>query len=121
MCSQAIAEGSSLFNHLRNEWTFDQGPTPGSCWLGFSVDFSFRSALYAHASSLFFDEVVTQMVSAFQDRCQVVCTLHHQLAAASRDGTSSVPADPREKAVIGLPRPSRAPALRHEPDRFSLW
>lgn len=71
MSAQALAKNTQLFHYLRNEWTFDPGPTPAaSCWISFKVDFAFRSALYARAASLFMDEVVVKMVAAFDTRCR---------------------------------------------------
>ena len=65
----AVARGTQLFHHLRNEWRFAPGPRKGEMELHFAVDFAFRSRLYAHTSALFFDEVVLRMVSAFEARC----------------------------------------------------
>ena len=71
----ARAMDTRLFARLENEWTFAPGPSSGgggaSTWLGFAVDFEFRSMLYARASNLFFDEVVHKMVAAFEERARV--------------------------------------------------
>lgn len=48
---------STLFDHLDSTWEFKPGPTPSSTWLYFSVDFAFKSPLYRHIASVFFDEV----------------------------------------------------------------
>jgi coenzyme Q-binding protein COQ10 len=66
----AVASGTLLFSHLVNVWRFEPGPDPHTTWLDFGVEFQFRSHLYATASSLFFDEVVLQMVNAFEKRCK---------------------------------------------------
>lgn len=63
---------STLFEHLNSTWQFTQGPTAGSCWLAFSVDFEFRSPLYRQVATIFFEEVVQRMMGAFQERCQQV-------------------------------------------------
>ena len=65
----AVASETMLFSHLVNIWRFETGPEPGSTWLDFGVEFQFRSHLYAAASQLFFEEVVVNMVSAFEKRC----------------------------------------------------
>lgn len=65
----AEASGTILFSHLVNVWKFENGPDPGSTWLDFSVEFQFRSHLYSAASQLFFEQVVMNMVSAFEKRC----------------------------------------------------
>ncbi|EIE24269.1 hypothetical protein COCSUDRAFT_28720 [Coccomyxa subellipsoidea C-169] len=61
---------STLFDHLDSTWEFKPGPTPGSTWLFFSVDFAFKSPLYRHIASVFFDEVVKHMMGAFEGRCK---------------------------------------------------
>ena len=48
---------STLFDHLDTTWEFKPGPTPNTCWLSFRTDFKFRSPLYSHVASVFFDEV----------------------------------------------------------------
>lgn len=70
----ARARDTQLFHYLTNEWTFAPGPNPQSTWIAFSVDFQFRSILYAQASHLFFDEVVNKMVVAFERRCGATWT-----------------------------------------------
>ena len=66
----AVASGTTLFSHLVNVWEFEPGPTPGSTWLTFRVEFQFRSQLYAAVSQMFFNEVVKNMVQAFEGRCR---------------------------------------------------
>ncbi|BDA46031.1 Coenzyme Q-binding protein COQ10 homolog B, mitochondrial [Coccomyxa sp. Obi] len=61
---------STLFDHLDSTWEFKPGPTPSSTWLYFSVDFAFKSPLYRHIASVFFDEVVKHMMGAFEGRCK---------------------------------------------------
>ncbi|CAL5227881.1 g10922 [Coccomyxa viridis] len=61
---------STLFDHLDSTWDFKPGPTPQSTWLSFTVDFAFKSPLYHHIASVFFDEVVKRMMGAFEGRCQ---------------------------------------------------
>jgi hypothetical protein len=46
------------------------GPSPNSTWLSFSVDFAFLNPLYANVAQLFFSEVVTRMMGAFEGRCK---------------------------------------------------
>ncbi|KAK1264312.1 hypothetical protein QJS04_geneDACA009453 [Acorus gramineus] len=61
---------SGLFDHLINIWEFNPGPIPGSCDLHFLVDFKFQSPLYRQVASMFFKEVVSQLVGSFTDRCR---------------------------------------------------
>ena len=49
---------STLFDHLDSTWDFQPGPTPHSTWLSFTVDFAFKSPLYHHIATVFFDEVL---------------------------------------------------------------
>jgi len=69
----AEARDTNLFVSLSNAWAFEPGPGgPGTTALDFSVDFQFRSPLYAHAATLFFNEVVLKMGGAFERRCAEV-------------------------------------------------
>ncbi|KAJ4982118.1 hypothetical protein NE237_032955 [Protea cynaroides] len=63
---------SGLFDHLINIWEFNPGTIPGTCDIYFLVDFKFRSPLYSQVASMFFKEVVSQLVQSFTDRCRLV-------------------------------------------------
>lgn len=69
MVSSQVGE-STLFSHLNSSWKFQPGPTPQSVWMTFYVDFAFKSPLYRHVASLFFEEVVEKMMGAFEGRCR---------------------------------------------------
>ena len=69
MVSSHVGE-STLFSHLDSSWKFQPGPTPQSVWMTFHVDFAFKSPLYRHVASLFFEEVVEKMMGAFEGRCR---------------------------------------------------
>ena len=62
---------STLFEHLDSTWEFKPGPTPSTTWLSYDLDFAFKSPLYRHIASIFFDEVsscamnLLSMLSAF--------------------------------------------------------
>ena len=66
---QAVANETTLFHFLRNEWSFSPSASKEECWIDFNVQFAFKSLLYTHTASLFFDDVVLRMVSAFEKRC----------------------------------------------------
>lgn len=67
--SSTVAD-SALFHHLESTWQMTPGPSPNSTWLSFSVDFAFLNPLYANVAQLFFSEVVTRMMGAFEGRCK---------------------------------------------------
>lgn len=62
---------SSLFEYLITDWKFETGSEPGATNLTFYVEFAFRNPLYQRVTDLFFEEVVKQMVGAFEQRCHV--------------------------------------------------
>ena len=64
------AADSAVFNHLVFKWEFAPGPTQKTVWTSFAVDYDFKNALYTQTSTLFFDQVVSKMISAFEGRCR---------------------------------------------------
>jgi ribosome-associated toxin RatA of RatAB toxin-antitoxin module len=101
----AVASGTTLFSHLVNMWEFEPGPTPGSTWLTFRVEFQFRSQLYAAVSQMFFNEVVKNMVQAFEGRCRdTLAAFEAQQraeAAAAASAKRAVSAAAAEVAAAG--------------------
>lgn len=63
---------SSLFDYLINDWTFKEGPTEMSTDLSFFVEFRFRNLVYQRVTDQFFNAVVKNMVSAFEDRARMI-------------------------------------------------
>ena len=66
------AADSSVFHKLLFTWEFAPGPTNSTTWTTFHVDYSFKNVIYGQTSVLFFDQVVSQMISAFDRRCRQV-------------------------------------------------
>lgn len=55
--------------HLHNVWLFEDGKD-GGCTVDFTVDFSFRNAVFEALAGQFFDRALTKMTDAFITRAE---------------------------------------------------
>lgn len=57
--------------HLHNQWLFED-TADGGCIIDFTVDFSFRSAVFDALASRFFDNALRKMTGAFVTRADAL-------------------------------------------------
>ncbi|KAE9552749.1 hypothetical protein FO519_004066 [Halicephalobus sp. NKZ332] len=68
---RSVCTDGRIFNSLDTTWRFHPAKDhPNRCTLYYSIDFEFRSALYAKLAHIFFDQVVNTMVYAFLRRAE---------------------------------------------------
>lgn len=67
---------SSLFEYLITDWKFANVTNHGT-ELSFYLEFAFRNRLYQRVTDLFFEDVVKQMVGAFERQCHEKYRLHN--------------------------------------------
>ena len=77
---EAEAVDSSLFNHLKSTWIISN-LGENQCKIEFSVDFEFKSYIYAYAANIFFISVSKEMFNAFLKRARIVAQQRAEEAA----------------------------------------
>ena len=66
----AESNNTGVFQHLKTHWEFQSvDNNPNATFVSFHITFEFKSKIYKTASAHFLDEVVTEMVGAFEKRC----------------------------------------------------
>lgn len=67
----AVSNQTNLFQNLKTEWKFtSSGRESRECWVSFHINFQFKSAVYNRLSELFLQDVIKNMVQAFEDQCK---------------------------------------------------
>lgn len=70
----ATSFDTGLFQHLETRWSFHK-VNNDSVDVTFEIDFEFKSKIYSTVSAQFLDEVVGEMVNAFEKQCSTVKTI----------------------------------------------
>ena len=65
----AESKDAHLFKTLTSKWTF-KALNSNSCLVQFDIAFEFNNPIYANLSSLFFDQLCTQMMHSFEKRAK---------------------------------------------------
>lgn len=71
--AKAEAVEARLFEHLHTLYQFRAvEDDSNSCIIEFTIDFEFKSYMYAYIANIFFMEVASKMVQAFEERCRTL-------------------------------------------------
>ncbi len=60
------------FHHLKNHWTFKEGPDQETT-IDFFIDFQFKNSFFQRATQAVFETAFDKMLDAFEKRAKEVC------------------------------------------------
>ena len=87
----AEASDAPLFQHLRTEWRFDEGPNGESCKLHFHLDLQLHSMVHDQALRTVIDRVASEQVAAFKRRCgQLAPELRQRHSPSARPNVDGI-------------------------------
>ena len=70
---KAEAVDAHLFERLHTLYRFRSAENDSnSCIIEFTIDFEFKSYMYTYIANIFFMEVASKMVQAFEERCRTL-------------------------------------------------
>lgn len=66
-----MAADLTVFKYLEATWIFT-AQDDGTCMVELTIEFEFKSYLYAYIANLFFLESAKRIIPVFEERCKVL-------------------------------------------------